>query len=151
MTDDLLANVLVPIASPEDAEATCDAALSRLARNGGRLTAVHVVEKADGAPDKASVEQREEYANAALAVVERRAAEAGVPVETRVVFDTDVTDAILDAAADVGASAIVFTPRSGSRWLDLLTGDVTRSLVKRTNRPVVVLPDEGDDETTTDE
>ena len=147
MTDrDLLAHALVPVAGAEDAEATCAAVLPRLERAGGRMTAVHVIEKAGGAPDKAGVEQRREHAAEAFDVVESRAAEAGVPVETLVVFDTDVAEGILAAAADVEATAIVFTPRGGSRLLDLLAGDVSEALLDRADRPVLVLPDGGPDE-----
>lgn len=41
---------------------------------------------------------------------------------------------------------VAFTPRGGSRWLRLLTGDVSRSPVTRTDRLVVVLPDIEEDE-----
>jgi len=75
---------------------------------------VHVIEKAGGAVDKAGVEQREEYAAEIFAVVEDAAADAGVPVETDLRFDTDVADAIFAAGRDHDASAIAFTPRDGS-------------------------------------
>ena len=145
MTDTLLSNALVPVASPNDAEKTCRVVLPRVAAAGGRVTALHVVEKGGGAPDKASVEQREEYAAEVFDVVRNRADEAGVPVETELVFSTDVVKAILQTGHDMNASAIVFTPRGGSRWLDLLTGDTSRDLVKRADRPVIALPAETDE------
>jgi nucleotide-binding universal stress UspA family protein len=61
-----------------------------------------------------------------------------------------VADAIFAAADDYGATAIVITPRGGSRWVQLLTGDVALSLVTETDRPVVVLPDVGDGDETAD-
>ena len=141
MTDPLLSRVLVPVANESDAAATASAVVSRVAAAGGRVTAIVVVEKAGGAPDKASVEQRELAAEDALDLFTERAAEAGVPVETEVVYGTDVTDAILDAAADADATAIAFTPREGGGLLvDLLSGDVARKLVERSDRPVVVFP-----------
>jgi nucleotide-binding universal stress UspA family protein len=142
--DSLFSTPLVPVASEDDARATLAAALPRTAAVGGSLLAVHVIEKAGGAIDKASVEQREEYAEEIFAVVRELAGDAGVPVETRVLFGTDVAEAIIDAAGDADASAIVFTPRGGSHWIDLLTGDVRNSLVTESDRPVVVLPDEAD-------
>jgi nucleotide-binding universal stress UspA family protein len=141
--DSLFANALVPVASEDDARTTLSAALPRAAAAGGRLLVVYVVEKAGGAVDKASVEQREEYAAEIFSAVEALAAEADVPVETRTLYGTDVAEAVIDAAADVDASAIVFTPRGGSHWIDLLTGDVRNSLVTESDRPVVVLPDGG--------
>ena len=144
MTDPLLKTVVLPVASAEDAETTCAAACDRIAAAGGRVVAVHVVEKAGGAPDKASVEQREEHAGEAFEVVERRCADVGVPVETRIAYGTDVAEAIFEVADEVDATAIAFTPRGGSRWTRLLTGDVALSLVTETDRPVVVLPDHED-------
>ncbi len=137
----LFDRVVLPVASEKDAEATCDAALERIESAGGRVVAVHVIEKAGGAPDKASVEQREERADGIFDVVRKRCADVGVSCETKLAFGTDVAETIFDIADEVDATAIAFTPRGGSRWVKLLTGDVMSSLVAKTNRPVVVLPD----------
>lgn len=138
---ELFERVFLPVASEQDAESTCRAAVDRIASTGGRIVAVHVVEKGGGAPDKASVEQREERADGIFAVIRECCDDAGVPVETKLAYGTDVAETIFDAADEADATAIAFTPRGGSRWVRLLTGDVTLSLVTRTNRPVVVLPD----------
>jgi nucleotide-binding universal stress UspA family protein len=129
------------VASEDDAVETCRVAFPHVAAADGRATVVHVVEKAGGAPDKASVEQRTAAAETAFAAVRDCATEHGLDVETEIRYDTDVVDAVLDAAADVDASAIVFHPRGGSWLLDLLTGDVRDRLVDESDRPVVVLPD----------
>jgi len=142
--DPLLSNPVVPVASEADARATMHALLPRLTDSTARLVVVHVIEKAGGAPDKASVEQLEERADEIFDVVESLAKEAGVAVETDLRFGTDIVETVFAAADDHDASAVVFTPREGGRWLDLLTGDVTRDLVKHADRPVVVLPDESD-------
>jgi len=102
---------------------------------------VHVIEKAGGAPDKASVEQRAEAAEADFAAIRDCASEYDLDVETEIRYGTDVVDTIIDAAADLDASAIVFHPRGGSWLLDILTGDVRDKLVNESDRPVVVLPD----------
>lgn len=142
---ELFERVLLPVADPEDARATCDALADH---EVGSVVAVHVIEKAGGAPDKASVEQREEFAEDTFRAVEACLADS-VPIETRVAFGTDVPDTIFEVADDIDATAIVITPRGGSRWIRLLTGDVALSLVTESDRPVVVLPDgesRGDDE-----
>ncbi|WP_251344374.1 universal stress protein [Haloplanus halophilus] len=144
MSDALLARPLIPVASEGDASATCRAAFPRIAAAGGRPLVVHVVEKAGGAPDKASVEQREAVAEAAFAAARDCAAEYDLEVETDVIYGTDVGEAIIEAANAVDASAVVFQPRGGSWWLDLLTGDVRETLVTKADRPVVVLPDAED-------
>jgi len=134
---DLFAHVLLPVATEEDARSSCRALAGHLGPNS-HVVAVHVVEKAGGAPDKAGVEQREAVAEAAFDAVR---AGLDVPVETEIRYDTAVDDAIFDAAHDHGVSAIVITPRGGSRWIRLLTGDVALSLVTESDLPVVVLPD----------
>ncbi|WP_224268458.1 universal stress protein [Haloprofundus salinisoli] len=136
----LFARPVVPVASVNDAESTARAALPRIAAASGEMVALHVVEKAGGAPDKAPVEQREEIASEAFSVVRELAAEAGVDVTTRVAYGTNVADTILEIAREEDASAVVFTPRGGSKWMKLLTGDVASSLLENADRPVVALP-----------
>jgi len=145
---DLFDRVLLPVADPEDARATCEALAGH---EVGRVRAIHVIEKGGGTIDKASVEQREEYAGEVFEAVEATLP-ADFHVETDVVFGTDVAETVFQAADDFGATAIVITPRSGNRWIRLLTGDVALKLVTETDRPVVVLPDvEPADETAADD
>ena len=133
----LFDRVVLPVASPEDARASCHAAREYLT---GSVVAVHVVEKAGGAPDKASVEQREEYAEETFDAL-TECLDGEHEIETEVRYGTDVAETIFAAASDHDASAIVITPRGGSRWVRLLTGDVALDIVTKTDRPVVVLPD----------
>ncbi|PSP78064.1 universal stress protein UspA [Halobacteriales archaeon QS_1_68_20] len=133
--------VVVPVADPEDAEATTVALRPYVEAAGGSVLAVHVVEKAGGAPDKASVEHREQHAEDVFAVVADELADVEAALETRILYGTDVSETIIDGAHDLDASAIVFTPRGGSRWKKLLSGDVTHNLVTNSDVPVLVLPD----------
>jgi len=137
----LSGTVVVPVAEADDARTSARAIDAYLGPDA-RVLVVNVVEKAGGAPDKASVEQREDLAAAAFDAF-RDALDAGVAVDTDVLYGTDVADAVFAAAADADATAIAFTPRGGNRWVRLLTGDVALDLVTGTDRPVVVLPDEG--------
>ncbi|MFB6152400.1 MAG: universal stress protein [Haloarculaceae archaeon] len=139
---DLFERVVLPVADPEDAAASCRALSGH---DVGSVLAVHVVEKGGGAPDKASVEQREKYAIEVFEVV-RDHLGADFDVETEITYGTDVAEAIFAAADGADATAIVITPRGGSRWIRLLTGDVALSLVTESDRPVVVLPDVYDDD-----
>lgn len=144
MADSFTETVVLPIASPDDAETTCAAVLPRL-ESADHVVVVHVIEKAGGGIDKASVEQREQRAEELFNTVTERFDDAGVPVETRLLFGTDVTETILDAAADVDATAIMITPRSANRWIRLLSGDVALSLVTDTDRPLIVVPEAEED------
>lgn len=143
-TRDLFETVVLPVASAKDAQTTCAGAAAHLRRAGGRAVVVHVIEKAGGAPDKASVEQREEGAEELFAAARETCDATQVTIETRLEYGLDVPDTIFAVADDVDASAIAFTPRGGSRWVRLLSGDVANTLVNESRRPVVVLPDRKD-------
>ncbi|MFD1585602.1 universal stress protein [Halorientalis brevis] len=138
---DLFERVLLPVASRDDARSTARALAPYV---GEHVVAVHVVEKAGGAPDKASVEQREEEAERIFEIVHEELDDA-VDVDTRIDYGTDVAETIFAAADEENATSVVFTPRGGSRWMRLLTGDVALDLITKRDRPVVVLPD-GDTE-----
>ncbi|MFC7139239.1 universal stress protein [Halosimplex aquaticum] len=144
MVRTLLSRAVVPVASVSDAEATAEALRGRLDGTES-VIAVHVVEKAGGAPDKASVEQREAEAEAAFGALADGL--DGLDVREEIRYGTDVAAAIVEAAHEHDASAIAFTPRGGSRWVKLLTGDVATTLVEESDVPVVVLPDEAGEET----
>lgn len=137
---DLLARIVVPVADETDAAATCRA-LAGYVDADSHVVAVHVIEKAGGAPDTASVEQRKLLAEDVFDIVHDHLPGA----ETEIRYGTAVNETIFRAAADHDATAIAFTPRGGSRWVRLLTGDVALSLVTDADRPVVVLPDIGDE------
>lgn len=133
--------VLVPVADPDDGERTATA-LAPLLTQTSSVVIVHVIEKAGGAPDKASVEQREEYAEEIFERARTALATTDATVETAVLYGTDVVERIFDEARDRGVDAVVFTPREGNRFAELLTGSVARRLVKEASVPVVALPQE---------
>ncbi|SEV89176.1 universal stress protein [Natrinema salifodinae] len=131
--------ILVPVADPDDGERTA-AALAPYLEPSSTVVVVNVIEKADGAPDKASVEQREEYAGEIFERARGPLADAPGTVETAILFGTDVVERIFEAAEDRAVDAVVFEPRKGGRFADLLAGDVARRLVKEAAVPVVALP-----------
>ena len=131
---ELLANVVVPVASPEDASAT---ALALEPYSPGDVTVLYVVEKGEGVPDKTPVEQSEGAAAESFAAFHDVLPQA----ETEAIYRRDVVDAILDVATTKDASAIVFRPRGGSRLVQFLAGDRALGLVTDADRPVVALPE----------
>lgn len=147
MEHSLVSRPIVPVANREDAEATASALMRYLDGDSETVIAVHVIEKAGGAPDKASVEQREIEAEAIFDVVIDTLTGVNLDVQTEILYGTDIGTTIIDAAHDLHGSAIVFTPRGGSRWMKLLTGDVTTTLVNRSDLPIIVLPDSVETET----
>jgi nucleotide-binding universal stress UspA family protein len=77
-----------------------------------------------------------------LDVVTEHGRQHGVPVQTQVIFAQDVTDAIIETAENISASAIVFTPRSTRWWRSLVPGEIASKLVRESHFPVIVLPPE---------
>ncbi|CQH64531.1 UspA domain protein (plasmid) [Halobacterium hubeiense] len=141
MSNSLFRRVVAPVATPDDAATTADALVPHVTGTDSTVVAVHVIEKAGGAPDKASVAQREQYASDVFDVFADGFEDTGLTLETDLRYGTDVAATIIDAAHDNDASAIVFTPRGGSRWRKLLTGDVTHKLVTESNVPILSLSD----------
>jgi nucleotide-binding universal stress UspA family protein len=137
----LLSHIILPIASPEDAEQTCMAVLPDIQGTTVLITAVHVIEMSSGwASESAPREYRHEWANEALEVVVRYARGHGIDVDKRVIFEHEVTAGIIRLAEEVDASAIVFTPRGSGRLRSLFSTGVAFTLVKKATRPVIVFP-----------
>ncbi|USZ71936.1 universal stress protein [Natronosalvus halobius] len=143
MSDEPFRRVLVPIANEEDARVTGKAVADRF--DDAILIPIYVVEKAGGAPDAAGVEQREEFAETLFKIFEAVIDGPTLTVEPTVGYGTDVAATIIEVADDERVDTIVFVPRSESRWRQLLTGDVARKLINRTDRPVLILPGDPDE------
>lgn len=138
MSRHLLGRVLVPVANEEDARETFTALL-RYLEDGTKLHVVHVIEKADGAPDKAPLAARRAQATEIFSFADRFLGETA-ELETELRYGTSVVDEIVAAAEESDATAILFVPRASGRLPRLLTWDKTRQLVATDRVPVVVLP-----------
>lgn len=141
MPASLFERVLVPVANREDARSTADALKPYLDFAVEDILAVHVIEKAGGAPDKASVEQRELEAEEIFQSMAESLADPTLDLGTEILYGTNIAETIIDGANDFGATAIVFTPRGGSKWVKLLIEDVTTGLITQSDIPILVLPD----------
>ena len=133
--EDILAHVLLPVAHEADAEATATA----LEPYGPtHVTALHVVEKGGGVPDKTPVEQSEKLAAESYAAVRSVFPDA----DEHTAYGRDLVAEIFDAADEVGASAIAYRSRGGNRLMQFLSGDISLKLVTEADRPVSALPRE---------
>jgi nucleotide-binding universal stress UspA family protein len=129
----LLSHVLVPVANEEDALATAKALKPF---QPDRVTAIHVVEKGEGVPDKTPVEQSEELAEESYAAVRTVFPEA----DEQTAYARNLVGAIFDTADEVGATAIAYRSRGGNRLMQFLSGDRSLKLVTKADRPVIALP-----------
>jgi len=119
---DLLGHVLLSVANEEDAFAT---AMALEPYEPEHVTALHVVEKGEGVPDKTPVEQSEELASESYAAVRRVFPDAN----DHTAYARDIVGAIFDAADGVDASAIAYRSRGGNRIMQFLSGDLSLKLV----------------------
>ena len=132
-TPELLSHVLLPVANREDALET---AQQLNTYNPKRVTALHVVEKGMGVPDKTPVEQSEELAEESFTAVRSVFPDA----DDHTAYGRDIVDAIFEAAEEVDASAIAYRARPGNRIMQFLSGDLSLKLITRGDRPVIALP-----------
>jgi len=130
---DMLAHVLLPVANEEDALATATVLEPYQPEH---VTALHVVEKGGGVPDKTPVEQSESLAEESFAAVR----EVFPDADDHTAYSRDIAEAIFEAADEVGASAIAYRSRGGNRLMQLLSGDISLTLVTDADRPVIALP-----------
>ena len=136
---DLLGHVLLPVANENDALETAKALEPY---EPDQVTALHVVEKGGGTPDKTPVEQSEALAAESYAAVRSVFPDAG----DHTAYARDVAGAIFDAAEEVDASAIAYRSRGGNRLMQFLSGDISLKLVTNADRPVIALPRENGEE-----
>jgi nucleotide-binding universal stress UspA family protein len=130
---DLLGHVLLPVANEEDALATAKVLEPY---QPAQVTALHVVEKGGGVPDKTPVEQSEGLAEESYEAVRSVFPDAG----EHTAYARDIAEAILESAEEVDASAIAFRSRGGNRIMQFLSGDLSLKLVTNADRPVIALP-----------
>ena len=135
----LLDHVLLPVANEEDALATARALEPYRPE---RVTALHVVEKGEGTPDKTPVEQSEDLAAESYAAVRSVFPDA----DEHTAYSRDVVEAVFDAVDEVDASAIAYRSRGGNRLVQFLSGDLSVKLVTESHVPVIALPREGSTE-----
>jgi nucleotide-binding universal stress UspA family protein len=132
-SEDLLRHVLLPVADESDAKATV-AALEPY--DPEQVTALHVVEKGGGVPDKTPVEQSEQIAQESYTAVREVFPDAG----EHTAYGTDVVESIFDTVEEVDASAVAYQSRGGNRLVQFLSGDRSLRLVTEAEIPVIALP-----------
>jgi len=130
MCDGLLTRPLLPVADIADAEATFNALVSHVEPAETQPVVIHVFcDEMDRQRGADAIERFDSLATT-----------QGLRVETQLRDGEKITETLLDAAAEIEPSAIVFCSRGGSAWFDLLAGGVRTSLLAKSEAPVVMLP-----------
>lgn len=131
--------IAIPIASEEDAEATCRGIRPVLSTESN-VVVIHVIEKAGGGIDPAPIEEQKRRANRIFDQCAQELSKDAGAVDNKMTFDTDVVDGIIEASEGCGADVIAFTPRSANRLLKLVSGDTAFKLIHRAELPVLIVP-----------
>ncbi|MDB9232992.1 universal stress protein [Halorubrum ezzemoulense] len=139
MNDELFERILVPIASPEDAEATARAIRPHLDA-GTALIVTHVTRGTDA--ETTIKTGRDQFAGATYEtfsdILYRRDLEfEWVTLEAR-----EVTEALVDAVEMTTATVVAFTPRDMDTWKQTLAGDPGNRLIREAAVPVMVFPNQ---------
>lgn len=134
MPKSIIEHLVVPIANEEDAHTTANILKSY---EFNHITAVHVIEKGGGAPDKISLKQAEKKATKAFNTFFDIIPKS----EKKLTYNRDVVDAVINVTENVGGSAIAFRPRGGSRIIQFLSGDKALRLITESDKPVIALPE----------
>jgi len=140
MTEPFSSRVVVPAATRDDAAVTATTLRSYFAMDA-TVIAVQVTEKASGELGKASVEQHEQRAAELFPIITERFDNSGVALGTDLHYGTNIASSIVGTAHDRSTSAIAFTSRDKSRWHKPVTGDSIYNLVRRSDVPMLTLPD----------
>ena len=130
----LLEHVLVPVAGVADARTTA-AALAQFDTQD--VTILYVVERSEGYIDPVSTKYLEEDGKAALQSFK----EVFPDANEHLTSSDNLIEEIYDVADEVGATAIAYRSRGGSRFVRLLSGDHSLKLIDNPPIPVISLPD----------
>ena len=131
---DLMHNIVVPVSGEEDTRKTVQ---ELQYFDPDHVTAVFVAEETEGYPNKTPNDVSEEIAEN----LQELFVEHFPDVDFRLVQATDMVEAIIETADDVGATAIVYRPRQSSFISRILSSSQSEKLMTHSSYPVVALPE----------
>src|SRR5579872_590351 len=129
--------VLMAVAGGADVVPAVHAAVAAASAPGSRILAVHVAQAVIGTQGLAFVEPEEEI-RTTLQRAGDLLREAGVPAEVKMLEPGPVAQTIADVAASWRADVIVIGSSRIGDLGSLLLGSVTHSLLRATERPILV-------------
>ncbi|QWC20302.1 universal stress protein [Halorubrum sp. 2020YC2] len=139
MNPELFERILVPIAGPDDAEATARALRPHL-DPGTTLIVTHVTQ---GATDETTVETgRDQFAGATYETFADILYRDDLEFEWATLEAREVAAALVDAIGMTEATLVAFTPRDIDAWKRAITGDPGGRLIREADVPVMVFPNQ---------
>ena len=139
MENDIFERILVPIAGPDDAEATARALRPHLDPNT-TLIVTHVTE---GETAETSVKTgRDQFAGATYETFSDILYRNDLQFEWATLEAREVAEAITDAVEMTEATLVAFTPRDIDTWSRTISGDPGGQLIRESDVPVMVFPNQ---------
>lgn len=129
--------VLMAVAGGDDVVPSVHAAVAAASVPGSRILAVHVAQALVGAQGFAYVEPEQDI-RTTLQRAGELLREAGIPADVKMLEPGPVAQTIADAAASWKADLIVIGSSRIGDLGSLLLGSVTHSLIRATERPILV-------------
>ncbi len=137
MNDGLFERVLVPIASPDDAEATARALRPHLDAET-TLIITHVTE---GTTAETTLKTgRDQFAGATYEKFDKILYRDDLQFEWATLEGREVAEALTDAIDMTEATLVAFTPREINTWERTISGDPGGKLIREATVPVMVFP-----------
>jgi nucleotide-binding universal stress UspA family protein len=137
MNEALFERILVPIASPEDAEETARSLRPHL-DSGTTLIVTHVTE---GDTDETTIKTgRDQFAGATYETFSDILYRRDLQFEWVTLAAREVAEALVDAIEMTEATLVAFTPRDIDTWRRAITGDPGGRLIREADVPVMVFP-----------
>jgi nucleotide-binding universal stress UspA family protein len=138
VNDELFERILIPIAGPDDAEATARAVRPHL-DPGTTLIVTHVT---PGEGDETTIKTgRDEFAGATYDTFFDILYRDDLSFEWVTLEAREVAAALVDAIGMTDATLVAFTPRDIDDWKRTITGDPGGHLIRAADVPVMVFPD----------
>jgi nucleotide-binding universal stress UspA family protein len=137
MNDDLFERILVPIASPDDAEATARAVRPHLDAN----TTLIVTHVTPGTAAETTIKTgRDQFTGATYEKFVDILYRDDLHFEWATLEGREVAEALTDAIDMMDATLIAFTPRDLDTWERTIAGDPEGTLIREADVPVMVFP-----------
>jgi len=137
MNDDLFERILVPIANPDDAEATARAVRPHL-DSDTTLIVTHVTQ---GAAAETKIKTgRDQFAGATYEKFVDILYRDDLQFEWATLEGREVAEALTDAIDMMEATLVAFTPRDMDTWERTIAGDPGGKLIRETDVPAMVFP-----------